>query len=228
MTSQSISTQLQVINEAVRNVGDRPFELDDPDTNFRHKCRFAVKTALFNFERDFDWLFARRYTVAQSWNGKEAKIPEYTRLSYVDYRGPTGNYRLTELYLDEFRQFIDTPFTINNSYPLYYAQQDAESVLVLPEPEDAIDRSRIFFSYYAALKRPADDEDNFDIPETHIPLLVLKLSVELALVHLNDEESIRSLRSQYEESKRLAISRNQGISIRKANMFRGNRNARRH
>lgn len=222
--SQSTSTQLDVINEAVRNIGDRPFELEEEDTNFRNQCRFAVKTALFNFERDFDWQFMRRYTNALSWSGNEATLPDYTRLSEVSYVTNNGSYLLSELFLEQYRRHVQFVTVSPLARPMYYAQQDAESILVTPAPSTVDEQNKVFFTYYAALKRPESDTDTFDIPENFIPLFVLKLAVELSIVHLSDQDSIAPLRAQYEESKRLAISRSQNISLRKANMYRGGRN----
>lgn len=221
MVSVSTSTRLDVLNRALRFVGERPFSITEPLVNNKIVALDCLNQALFVLEHSFDWRFAQRYTNADSWVLERAILPQFTKLHGADYVN-AQNYMmpLTPTNAEDLR--LRAPFlvSLSSGYQwILFAQEDNETVIVSPYP-DVADQDRIFFNYSAALKRPTTDTDTFDIPEDFIPLLVTQLCAQLALNMLNSQADFQNYAAVYERDMRLAISRSQMLSPSQNNMYR--------
>lgn len=221
--SVSTSNLRQVYNTALRYIGERPFEIDDDENNTRALARDAVRSALQVFENSHDWSFARRLVTATSWTDEVAVTPRFTKLHGVYVNNPSFDKMspLTEVSLNDMRMLKRVPLTgVTGTLCSVYCQQDAESVIISPYPTDAPGRANYFFDVSATLKRPANDNDTFDIPEEWLELLIKQVCVQLALTHLNDRDTMALFSTSYADQLSKSISRNQMIGPYQGNLYK--------
>lgn len=193
----STTTLIQVANEALRAIGERPIPRLSGPTGDR--CKDAIRQALVDLEVAYQWEWLHATVPAVSWNLETATLIDVSSVLDVKVGDTVKGFRVLA-WRDK------TSFDCNPLQAYQGTTDEARTwtmptyteVQVNPYPTDSVSQLRIVFYVVRTLTMPALESDVFQvIPERFIPLLVKKVSSHLAARLLDDQQAQQSFDREF-------------------------------
>lgn len=223
-------TKIQVVNNALNSIGER--SISSIGGILGNVVASSLQEAIYMVCTSVEWSELRSIVNAESWAADSATMPSRTyRVREVYwYSSPTGSPEVAYDYNKEIIRFVSiqeyqthllTPYTGFSNKPLSWSKLTDTTIKVNPYPNDATERSKVFFEIYRYPEVPTGDTDVFNVTDLLLNLIQYKMSELLAIKHLNDTEQAAVYGSLYNKLKQtLIVSQNGTPSY---NMYQGRR-----
>lgn len=219
MAAQSTSTLLQVANDVLLGIGERP--LINFGSNLGLKVKSVVNTAFYDVIEldDWSWLIDKRN--ADGWDGNKAIINNRRRLYKVEHRpSPTEAFKSIPYFIPPiFDKYPITGYSDTNTYPLKYTIGSELSVALNPYPVTTDEQVKIWFTAVDAPIPPSTVGGLFPMPERFVELLKKRALYYMAIRHLDDMQLARAFNDEYEVNARRLRDTERSHEVGVLNMF---------
>jgi hypothetical protein len=219
----STSNLLQVINAALRSIGERPL------LRLNGVLADVARDSLTQTARDIEglhrWGFLVNRTPANSWSGAIAQLSDYLQLISVEVGQDSRGFRQLQYVTPQsMREIPIQPYTATNDSARFFTELGDFQVQLHPYPNDVVAQARVLFQYRVPIALPSVETDVFpNLPERFIPLFTKKLSYNLAVRHLADMGLAQQYQSEFEFAVQQYRNRENQTTGRALNMYRGYR-----
>lgn len=224
--AQSTRTKLDVANQVLLNVNERPLN-NIQGSPFGIRLEYALNQALNEIDTLNDWSWLYRTTTSLTWTNEFANLEPFQRILDVRWLPTNGNLRRMSLnYLprDQFDWMEKTSYDSNNPQrPVWWTIGDDKSIGVNPYPTDTLERVKIEFRYVGFTTLPANDQGTWPMPEEYLNLVVMRASAIFALTHLADANTAGTFSQAFEAQAQRLRDRDRTIPSEGVSMFKPRR-----
>lgn len=227
--TQSITNLLQVVQQVLRNIGERPVvNLNVPRTNVIQKTVDTIKDGLREVEMMSDWTWMREQVRATTWVNQAATVPNILRLYGVHYNPPAPaltqlSYPIPQISLEHFQTYTSTPLTNTWNYPQYFAYLNADTYFFNPYPLTPAQQNAIVFTVQRETLMPTLETGTFGMPERYITLLINHVCYMMAVRHLDSTSTAAAFANEVSRLLPTMIQRDQAALPGASNAYRRNR-----
>lgn len=214
MAEQSTTTNIELINKALENIGERPVvSINSP---VARKALQALKDSVYDIASTHDWEWTKDAILAQSWVLDTADLGETQRIHTVSYGSAANGYR--ELAFLDPVSFDRLPQQVGE--PRNYTQSTYNKVRVNPYPNTPEEQAKYKFFVTRELTPGNNATDVLPFPERVLTLVLYRMCYYLCVSHLDDAGAAQQWGQQYVNLLQRLRSRERGYSHRQTNMFR--------
>lgn len=224
--AQSNRTKLDVANQVLLNVNERPLKSISGALGIRIES--AIREAIYEIDTLNDWSWLRKEYKTLNWQSEFADLNvSFQRIIDVKWQPPNGNGRKIALQfipLDEFDYVYKVSYNSNNPQrPRWWTIGRDKNIGVAPYPTDQTEQERLTFDVVGFTGIPSSDSATFNMPEEYLELVVIRASAIFALTHLGDTATAGTFSQSFEAHVQRLRDRDRHIPTEGINIFKPKR-----
>lgn len=205
----STSTKLDVINTALRNIGERVVTTTNDSQASELALSLLPEVLTFIVNRHF-WFFCNKFLntdplsldVDVSYSGDTVGLLKpIIRVNNI-YSNPTPGNRIRHANfcrLDSFEYaYSNVAMTSDTDEVVYYTIDRFGDIRLFPYPVTDAAKANLRIEVYSFIPTPTLDSDVFEIPEPYVPMVSTLLSARLSNRLLNSPQMAQVYEAEYE------------------------------